>query len=111
MQTAGMEPDIRAYNSLVTACADGDKTDEAVEEFESMRDIEGNQPDVNAYNSLIAACEFIMPDCIPGHRIDHALGVFADMLNAGMMPQADALAALTVECARTDKLSKRLRRS
>ena len=75
MQAAGVKPDAISYNSLITACAKGDRTEEALDVFEFMQAAEV-EPDVFSYNSLITACA-------KGGKTEEALDVFKCMQRLG----------------------------
>ena len=52
MRAAGVESDGISYSSLITLCANGGKTDEALRVFKSMQ-AAGVKPNIISYKSLI----------------------------------------------------------
>ena len=75
-QAAGVKPDVFSYSSLMTACASGGKTEEALDVFKSMQ-ATGVEPDVISYNSLITACA-------NGGKFRQGLEVFECASEAGL---------------------------
>ena len=67
-----------SYNSLITACAKGVETKEALDAFKSMQ-AEGEVPDIISYNSLITACA-------KGVKAQEALDAFQSMQAAWEEP-------------------------
>ena len=55
MQKAVERPNVITYNSVITACAKGGKTQEALDMFKAMQNA-GEKPDVITYSSVITAC-------------------------------------------------------
>ena len=70
-----MAADVITYNSLITACAKGGKTEEALEAFKSMQAAEV-ELDVISYSSLITVCA-------KGGKTEEALDVFKSMQRPG----------------------------
>ncbi len=56
MEEAGMQPDLKAYNSLISACARGARWEDAWDCCSSMRR-SAVPPNTRTYNALISACE------------------------------------------------------
>ena len=91
MQTAGKEPNLISYNSLITACAKGVKTKEALDAFKSMQ-AAGEEPDIITYSSLIKACA-------KGVKTQVALDVFKSMQAVGQEPNVISYDSLITACA------------
>ena len=56
MEEAGLRPDTKAYNSLISACSRGARWEDAWDICSSMRR-SAVQPNTRTYNALISACE------------------------------------------------------
>ena len=56
MEEAGIQPDLKAYNSLISACARGARWEDAWDFCSSMRR-SAISPNTRTYNALISACE------------------------------------------------------
>lgn len=56
MEEAGVRPDLKAYNSIISACARVARWEDAWDICSTMRR-SGMQPDTRTYNALISACE------------------------------------------------------
>ena len=56
MEEAGIQPDLKAYNSLISACARGARWEDAWDFCSSMRR-SAVSPNTRTYNALISACE------------------------------------------------------
>merc|ERR1711862_520066 len=76
MKAAGVKADAISYSSLITVCANGGETQEALDVFESMQ-AAGVKANVISYNSLITACA-------NGGKTQEALDVFECASEAGL---------------------------
>ena len=56
MRKQNVVPDVITYNTLISACEKGKKTERALEIFDNMQQ-QGIVPDLITYNALISACE------------------------------------------------------
>ena len=80
-------PDVRAFNLLLSACAQAGDADAACRAFRDLA-AAGLRPDCLAFTTLISACA-------KAGQCDRAFEVFADMRAAGVAPTAITFGALT----------------
>ena len=88
---AGAVPSVISYSTLITACANGGETGQALDVFKSMQ-AAGVVPDVISYSSFITACA-------NAGETGQALDVFKSMQAAGVAPEVISYNSLITACA------------
>merc|ERR1711871_600179 len=97
MRQAGVEANTITYNSLITACANGKHTSDALRVFEQMRQA-GVEANTISYSALITACA-------NGKQTSDALGVFELMREAGVEADMFSYNALITALSRDTPFS------